>query len=331
MPLTTTGTTIKGTTIEVHLGPREWEQSLRREALIGLTATPKELSATWLYDERGCELFDEITRLPEYYPTRAERSILRRRALDAASITRADTLVELGAGTAEKTRILLDAMSMSGPLRRYVPFDVAESTLRATANSVAEEHPGLRVEGVVGDFRRHVNELPRGGRRLIAFLGGTIGNLKPDARAELLDTLACSMSPGDALLLGTDLVKDRARLVAAYDDSAGVTAAFNKNVLRVLNRQLGASFDLDRFDHVARFDEEEEWIEMRLRSRGAQRIDVPELELTLHFADGEDLRTEISAKFRPDRVRAELEAAGLELAHWWTDEDGDFALSLAFR
>ena len=326
MPLTTTGTTI-----EVLMGPDEWDRSLRREALTGLTASPKELSPTWLYDDRGCALFDEITVLPEYYPTRAERSILRRRALEAAAITKADTLVELGAGTAEKTRLLLDAMNMSGHLRRYVPFDVAESTLRSTANAVADEHPGIRVEGVVGDFRRHLAMLPRGGRRLIAFLGGTIGNLDPAARAEMLTTLADGMVPGDALLLGTDLVKDRVRLVAAYDDAAGVTAAFNKNVLNVLNRELGANFDLDRFDHVARFDEEHEWIEMRLRSRGVQTVDVPALELTLHFADGEDLRTEISAKFRPERVRTELSAAGLELTRWWTDDDGDFALSLAVR
>lgn len=320
-----------GIAIEVHLGPDEWERSLRREALAGLTAAPKELSPTWLYDDRGCALFDEITRLPEYYPTRAERSILQRRALDAAAITGADTLVELGAGTAEKTRLLLDAMSVSGLLERYVPFDVAESTLRATASAVAEEHPGIRVDGVVGDFRRHLGAIPTGGRRLIAFLGGTIGNLAPAERADMLSQLAGGMEPGDALLLGTDLVKDRGRLVAAYDDAAGVTAAFNKNVLTVLNRELGADFDLDRFDHVARFDEDEEWIEMRLRSRGAQTVNVPALELTLRFEDREDLRTEISAKFRPERVRDELDAAGLRLAEWWTDDDGDFALSLSIR
>ena len=318
------------TSIEVHLGPEEWDRSLRHEAHVGLTASPKELSPTWLYDERGCALFDEITRLPEYYPTRAERSILQRRALEIAAVARADTLVELGAGTADKTRVLLDAMSVSGLLRRYVPFDVAESTLRATAASVAEEHPDVLVEGVVGDFRRHLGELPTGGRRLIAFLGGTIGNLLPEERATMLATLAAGMQPGDTLLLGTDLVKDRSRLVAAYDDAAGVTAAFNKNVLAVLNRELGADFDLDGFDHVARFDEEHEWIEMRLRARRAQTVQVPELELTLHFADGEDLRTEVSAKFRPEGVRDELDAAGLELCEWWTD-DGDFALSLAIR
>ena len=326
MPVTT-----PGIEIEVHLGPDEWERSLREEALAGLTSTPKVLPPTWLYDDRGCDLFDQITRLPEYYPTRAERSILLRRGLDIAERSGADTLVELGAGTAEKTRILLEAMALHGRLTRYVPFDVAESTLRATADAVSAEHPTIRVEGVVGDFRRHLGELPRGGRRLIAFLGGTIGNLEPDDRAEMLATIAAGMAPGDAFLLGTDLVKDRTRLVAAYDDAAGVTAAFNKNVLQVLNNELDADFDLDAFDHVARFDEEHEWIEMRLRSRREQTARVGALGITLQFAHGEDLRTEISAKFRPERVRDELQAAGLDVVGWWTDDDGDFALSLAVR
>jgi L-histidine N-alpha-methyltransferase len=318
-------------TIDVHLDPAEWERSLRREALLGLTATPKTLPPTWLYDERGCELFDDITRLPEYYPTRAERSILLRHSLEIAALARADTLVELGAGTADKTRLLLDAMSLSGLLARYVPFDVAETTTRATARAIVDEYPDVHVHGVVGDFHRHLDRLPTGGRRLLAFLGGTIGNLTPDQRASMLRELAAGMRPGDAFLLGTDLVKSPARLVAAYDDAAGVTAAFDKNVLAVLNRDLGADFDLDRFDHVAHWDDEHEWIEMRLRSRGVQTVHVPALERTLHFADGEDLRTEISAKFRPERVADELDAAGLTLTDWWTDDDGDFALSLATR
>jgi L-histidine N-alpha-methyltransferase len=209
-----------------------------------------------------------------------------------------------------------------------VPFDVAESTLRATAEAIAAEY-GIAVEGVVGDFRHHIGLLPAGGRRLIAFLGGTIGNVKPVDRAEMLRTIASNMAPEDAFLLGTDLVKDRDRLVRAYDDPAGVTAAFNKNVLAVLNRELGADFDLDGFDHVARFDEGHEWIEMRLRSRRDHIVHVPALELTLPFAAGDDLRTEVSAKFRPSGVRDELAAAGLRLQEWWTDDDGDFALSLA--
>lgn len=326
MPLST-----NGITIEVHLGPDDWARSLRNDALAGLSASPKDLPPTWLYDDRGCELFDQITRLPEYYPTRAERSILRARSLEIAALSGADTLVELGAGTAKKTRLLLDAMALGDRLERYVPFDVAEPTLRNTADSVAAEHPGVQITGVVGDFRRHLGEIPTGGRRLIAFLGGTIGNLDPAARAQMLGELATGMAPGDTLLLGTDLVKDRVRLVEAYDDAAGVTAAFNKNVLVVLNRELGASFDLDRFAHVARFDEDHEWIEMRLRSDGAQVVNVPGLDISLSFEDGEDLRTEISAKFRPEGVRDELAAAGLALAEWWTDPDGDFALSLSVR
>lgn len=319
------------TSIDVLLTPEDWERSLREEARAGLTSTPKDLPPTWLYDERGCALFDEITRLPEYYPTRAERSILRRRAVEVATVAGADTLVELGAGTAEKTRLLLDAMRLIGHLQRYVPFDVAEATLRATADAVAAEHPDVAVHGVVGDFRRHAGQLPAGGRRLVAFLGGTIGNLPPAGRATLLTTLAAGMAPGDTLLLGTDLVKDRDRLVAAYDDAAGVTAEFNRNALRVLNRELGASFDVDRFDHIARFDDDAEWIEMRLRSRGEQTVTVPALDLTLAFADGEDLRTEISAKFRLDGVERELTGAGLRLIEQWTDDAGDFALSLAAR
>lgn len=319
-----------GISIDVLLGPDEWAASLRADALAGLTATPKDLPPTWLYDERGCALFEAITRLPEYYPTRAERAILLQRADELAAITKADTLVELGAGSAAKTRILLDALDAAEQLERYVPFDVAEPTLRDTADAVASEYD-VEIHGVVGDFRHHLGGIPEGGRRLIAFLGGTIGNLAPPARAAMLGELAAAMGPSDALLLGTDLVKDRTRLVAAYDDATGITAEFNKNVLNVLNAELGANFDVERFDHVARFDEDEEWIEMRLRSRGLQLVEVPGLGLEIGFADGEDLRTEISAKFRPDRVRAELRAAGLELTAWWTDPGGDFALSLSVR
>jgi L-histidine N-alpha-methyltransferase len=327
MPLTTAG----GIPIEVHLGPDEWARGLRDDAARGLRRTPKELAPTWLYDDRGSELFDEITRLPEYYPTRAERSILAERAPEIARRSGADTLVELGAGTSEKTRILLDAMADTGRLRRFVPFDVAEPTLVATAEAVAREHPGIEVHAVVGDFRHHLGAIPSTGRRMVAFLGGTIGNLRRHERAQLLRELAATMEPGDTLLLGTDLVKDRRRLIAAYDDAAGVTAAFNKNVLTVLNRELDADFDITRFEHVARFDEDEEWIEMWLRSVGEQRVRVGALGLDLHFADGEEMRTEISAKFRPEGIRAELEQAGLHSVRWWTDPDGDYGLTLAER
>jgi L-histidine Nalpha-methyltransferase len=302
---------------------------LRADAHAGLTASPKILPPKWFYDEEGCRLFDEITRLPEYYPTRTERAILGRHAGDIAGRTSADTLVELGSGTSEKTRLLLDALSAHGSLQRFVPFDVSEPTLRGAASAIELEYPGVDVHAVVGDFERHLDRLPGGGTRLVAFLGSTIGNLDPDGRARFYRSIAAGLAPEDALLLGTDLVKDPRRLQAAYDDDAGVTAAFNRNVLSVLNRELDADFAPERFAHIARWNREQEWIEMHLRSQGAQTVRVQELDLQVEFADGEEMRTEISAKFRRERVEAELAAAGLALAAWWTDADGDFALSLS--
>jgi L-histidine Nalpha-methyltransferase len=302
---------------------------LRADARSGLTASPKVLPPKWFYDEEGCRLFDEITRLPEYYPTRTERAILDARAGDVAARTSADTLVELGSGTSEKTRLLLDALSAQGSLRRFVPFDVSEPTLRDAAAAIEVEYPGVDVHAVVGDFERHLDRLPVGGTRLVAFLGSTIGNLDPAGRARFYRSIAAGFAPGDALLLGTDLVKDTARLEAAYDDAAGVTAAFNRNVLAVLNRELAADFAPERFAHVARWNPGEDWIEMRLRSQITQTVRVEELELEVEFAAGEEMRTEISAKFRRERVEAELTAAGLALTAWWTDPAGDFALSLS--
>ena len=299
---------------------------MRADARAGLTASPKVLPPKWFYDEEGCRLFDEITRLPEYYPTRTERVILARHAGEIAARTSADTLVELGSGTSEKTRLLLDALSAHGSLQRFVPFDVSEPTLREAASAIELEYPGVDVHAVVGDFERHLDRLPGGGTRLVAFLGSTIGNLDPDGRARFYQSIASGLAPDDALLLGTDLVKDPRRLEAAYDDSAGVTAAFNRNVLAVLNRELTADFAPDRFAHVARWNPTEEWIEMRLRSQAAQTVRVDELDLEVEFADGEEMRTEISTKFRRERVEAELAAAGLALAAWWTDPGGDFAL-----
>ena len=325
-------TTAAGPTIEVHLGPEEWAATLRDEAAAGLTGVPRELSPTWLYDERGCQLFEAITRLPEYYPTRAEHAVLAERADEVACLTGARTLVELGAGTSEKTRLLLDALVAAGSLERFVPFDVAEPTLRATATAITDEYPELDVVGVVGDFRRHLSAIPRdGGPRLVAFLGGTVGNLAPEPRAQLFAELAAAMAPGDGLLLGTDLVKDPARLVAAYDDAAGVTAEFNRNVLAVLNRELGADFDGDAYDHVARWDEDGEHIEMHLRARRPMEVRIPALGLVAEVEAGETIRTEISAKFRREGVAAELGVAGLEPAEWWTDPDGDYAVSLWLR
>jgi L-histidine N-alpha-methyltransferase len=316
--------------VDVHLEPDAAATALAADVRAGLTASPRTLPPKWFYDDRGSELFDEITRLPEYYPTRTERSILVEHAREIATRTGADTLVELGSGTSEKTRLLLDALAAGGTLSRFVPFDVSEQTLRDAAAAVSREYPGVAVHAVVGDFEHHLDRIPRGGTRLVAFLGSTIGNLTPATRAVFLADLAAGLAPGDGLLLGTDLVKDPARLVAAYDDAAGVTAAFNRNVLQVIDRELAADFDPEAFDHVAVWDADQEWIEMRLRARHAHRVEVAALDLTVDFAAGEDLRTEISAKFRRDRVADELAAAGLELGEWWTDPAGDFALSLAF-
>ncbi len=317
------------TRLERHLAPDAMRPALERDVRRGLTATPKTLPPKWFYDARGSQLFDDITRLPEYYPTSRERSILQARAARVADATGADTLIELGSGTSEKTRLLLDALQRTGTLRRFVPFDVDESVLTMAAKQVEEEYPGVEVHAVVGDFELHLPQLPRGGRRIVAFLGGTIGNLLPTERAQLLGEVAGNLESGDALLLGTDLVKDPERLVAAYDDAAGVTAEFNKNVLRVLNRDLDADCDVEAFDHVALWDAEHEWIEMRLRSRREQVVHLRAIDLSVHLAQGEDIRTEVSAKFREPRVRAELSAAGLDLEHWWTDVDGDFAVSLS--
>lgn len=312
-----------------HLGPDDIRTALRIDVAEGLTAIPKHLPPKWFYDEAGSELFDKITRLVEYYPTEAERAALRLAASDIAELSGADTLVELGSGSSDKTRVLLDALDAAGRLRRYVPFDVSPSALRAAAHDLAEQYPSLLIDTVVGDFDRHLAELPKGGRRLLAFLGGTVGNYPPEPRARLLSAMSATLEPGETLLLGTDLVKDVDRLVTAYDDPSGVTAAFNRNVLAVVNRELGADFDLDAFEHIARWNTGAEWIEMWLRSTSEQRVTVAELDLVVDFGPGEEMLTEVSAKFRPDGVRSELAAVGLELIGWWTDPAGDFALSLS--
>ena len=313
-------------TVDVLVHPEDMRAALRADVARGLTADPVELPPKWFYDHRGSVLFDEITRLPEYYPTRCERSILAARADEIAKLTSPDTLVELGSGTSEKTRLLLAALD--GTLTRFVPFDVSETMLREAAAAVEREHPRITVHAIAGDFERHLSALPGGGVRLIAFLGGTIGNLRPDQRAKLLADLAAGMGPRDALLLGTDLVKDVDRLLAAYDDAAGVTADFNRNVLRVVNRELDADFDVDAYEHVARWNPQRRWIEMWLRAATPQRVKVRALDLSVTVTE---MRTEISAKFTRETVGAELAAAGLTLAEWWTDESGDFALSLARR
>jgi L-histidine N-alpha-methyltransferase len=319
-------------TIDVHLGPDDIEAALRADVATGLGGRPLVLPPKWFYDDLGSKLFDAITDLPEYYPTRCEREILGAVAGEIASLTRATTLVELGSGTSSKTRLLLDALGAGDRLRFFVPLDVSEWVLRQAGDALIGAYPGLSVHAVVGDFERHLAKLPSpGGRRLVAFLGGTIGNLDGAGRAALLDDLAAGLDPGDMLLLGTDLVKPVPRLVAAYDDPTGVTAAFNRNVLNVVNRHLGADFDLSRWDHVARWDPDREWIEMHLRSDGRQRVRVPGVDLDLDVADGESIRTEISAKFRREGVEQELADSGFTLHTWWTDAGGDFALSLSIR
>jgi L-histidine N-alpha-methyltransferase len=315
--------------VDVHLTARDLRAALRSDAARGLRSTPKDIPPKWFYDTRGSQLFDDITRLPEYYPTRRERAILVERAADIATITRAGTLVELGSGTSDKTRILLDALRAAGTITRFVPFDVSEQTLRDAAAAVHRDYPGLAVHAVVGDFEHHLGSIPGGGRRVVAFLGGTIGNLLPSARAEFLLDIAKGLALDDHLLLGLDLVKNVDRLEAAYDDAQGVTAEFNKNVLTVMNRELDADFDVTRFEHVAVFDRTHSRIEMRLRAIDAHAVEVRALGLAVPFAAGEEMRTEVSAKFTREQITEELETAGMQLAQWWTDPDGDFALLLA--
>jgi L-histidine Nalpha-methyltransferase len=304
-------------------------KSLAEEVRDGLSRELKELPPKYFYDERGSQLFDMITTLPEYYPTRCEREILNRRAPEIVAATGAGELVELGSGTASKTRALLYAMAGAGTLRRYVPFDVDPSVVEACAAELTELYPGLAVHGVVGDFGHDLDRIPDGDGRLFAFLGGTIGNLYPPERAAFLERVADLMTDDDRLLIGTDLVKDRAVLEAAYNDSAGVTAEFNRNVLRVLNESLGADFDPAAFEHVAFFDEANSWIEMRLRSKGAQTVRIEGAALEVTFEDGEELRTEISAKFTRDAVDRELSSAGMRLDAFHTDEGGLFGLAVA--
>lgn len=316
-------------TIDSYLHDGE-QRSLADDVLDGLTKPFKELPPKHFYDSRGAELFDRICELPEYYQTRTERSILSTHADLLATVTAAAELVELGSGTAAKTRVLLDALDAAGTLERYVPVDVTEQMVRDCAESLTSEYPGLRVHGVIGDFERHLGCVPEAvGPRLVAFLGGTIGNFPPGSRRRLLREIAKLLGPEDHLLLGTDLVKDETVLCAAYDDAQGVTAEFNRNVLKVLNRELSADFDPEDFDHVALFDHEHEWIEMRLRARRAHTRSVEGLGLSVRFEEGEEIRTEISAKFTRQRVEGDLAAAGLELAQWLTDPKELFAVTLS--
>jgi L-histidine N-alpha-methyltransferase len=289
------------------------------------------LPPKWFYDTVGSDLFDQITRLPEYYPTRTEAQILRAQSAAIAVASGADTLVELGSGSSEKTRLLLTALRDNGSLRRFVPFDVDSGVLESAGAALGSDYPDLEIDAVCGDFEEHLAKIPASGRRLFVFLGSTIGNLTPGPRTQFLATLADVLDPGDGLLLGTDLVKDAGRLVRAYDDSAGVTARFNLNVLAVVNRELDADFDVEAFEHVARWNADEERMEMWLRATTPQQVCVGALGLRVDFAAGEELLTEVSCKFRPQGVAQELAEAGLRRTHWWTDPAGDFGLSLAVK
>jgi L-histidine N-alpha-methyltransferase len=300
------------------------ERSLADDVLDGLTRPFKELPPKHFYDARGSELFEEICAQPEYYPTRTELSILRERA--AELMDGVDELVELGSGATTKARLLLEG---GATVSRYVPVDVSSSVVRVAALELADLD--VDVHGVVADVERHLDRLPAPtGRRAVAFLGGTIGNFTPGSRRRFLRSVGKLLEPGDRLLLGTDLVKDPALIEAAYDDAAGVTAEFNRNVLAVCNRELGADFDLEQFEHVAFFDRVHEWVEMRLRALTPQRVTIPALDdLVVDFAHREELRTEISAKFTRERIAADLGAAGLHLEALVTDPAEWFAVSVA--
>ena len=315
--------------VTVALDPDWASGALVDDVRRGLGSQPRTLPPKWLYDDVGSELFDEITRLPEYYPTVRERAILRDHADDIVQACDASTLVELGSGTSDKTRLLLDAFTAAGQLTRFVPVDVSDATLRHAAAELSKRYPTLAVEALVGDFTLHLGHLPRGDRRLVAFLGGTIGNFYVEERAAFLGALADSLEAGDWLLLGTDLVKSADRLIAAYDDSRGVTAAFVTNCLRVLNRELGADFDVDAFSYVPFWDPGMERMDLRLRADMPQRVTIPGAELSFDLAHGEEIRVEISTKFRLERLGEELGAAGFAVARTWTDECGDFGLTLA--
>ncbi|MBK5219986.1 MAG: L-histidine N(alpha)-methyltransferase [Thermoleophilia bacterium] len=316
--------------IEVHLDA-DAAAAMAEDVRAGLSASPKELSPKYFYDERGSQLFERITELPEYYPTRREREVLAGRSAEiVAAAGGPGTLVELGSGSASKTRHLLSAMRDAGRLETYVPVDISEEITHETARTLVEEYPGLHIRGLVCDFETDLERIHSDGEdRLLAFLGGTIGNLYPGERREFLTRIAALFGPGDHLLLGTDLIKETARLEAAYDDAAGVTAEFNKNVLAVLNRELGADFDLDAFEHVARYDAREERMDIRLRSLAEQTVRIADLGMTVEFAAGEEMRTEISAKFTRERLECVYAEAGLEMRGWFTDAAGDYALSLA--
>jgi L-histidine Nalpha-methyltransferase len=317
--------------VDNHLPPNWSSAGIHDEVVRALTRRPAILAPKWLYDDRGSQLFDEITRLPQYYATEAERSILKTRANEVASATGADTVIELGSGTSDKTRTLLDAFWSTGQLRRFVPLDVSQQMLLDAAARLSQRYKGLEVHAVVGDFTRHLQYLPPSGRRLVAFLGGTIGNFYVEERRAFLGALADRLGPGESLLLGIDLLKPIQRIVDAYDDPSGVTATFIANVLHVLNREAAANFDVGAFDYVPLWDNREHRMDLRLRPAEPQVVHLSALGVDVEFAAGEELHVEISAKFEPAQMSEELSELGFETTARWTDEHGDFGLLLATR
>ena len=301
---------------------------MAEEVRAALAGDPPSLPSKYFYDDRGSRLFQEITRLPEYYQTRTEESILERIADETAAAVRARELVELGSGSGRKIRLLLDAMARAGQLERCVLFDINERDLEQSVRALGRDYPGARVRGVVGDFTRSFDGIGPGGGRLVAFFGGTIGNLHPSDVPAFLARVADLLDEGDGFLLGVDLVKDKRVLEAAYNDAAGVTALFNRNILQVMNDRLGADFDPQAFDHVAFYDEQNAWIEMRLRARGAQPVRIPGAGVELRLAPGSEIRTEISCKYSRASLEAKLPGTGLRLGRWYTDDASLFALAL---
>lgn len=311
---------------------RRAAQTLVDEVREGLGRQPlRELPCKYFYDDRGSALFDEITRLAEYYPTRTEEALLAAHAEAIVAAVAPRELVELGSGAGRKVRFFLDAMRRRGRLERVQMLEISEGWLRASVEALQADYPEAAVEGVVGDFVHDLEALGRGGERLMLFLAGTLGNLHPEAVPGFFRQAAAILEPGDGFLVGVDLVKDPARLHAAYNDAAGVTAQFNLNLLVVLNAQLGADFDLAGFEHVAFYDPAAQWIEMRLRARRAMHVRLPGADVELDLAAGEEIRTELSCKYTRESFQRRVAGSGLRLERWFTDAESLFASALLRR
>jgi L-histidine N-alpha-methyltransferase len=316
----------------IHLQvSRDPAARMAEEVRRGLTARPPWLPCKYFYDDRGSELFEQITRQSEYYQTRTEEALLERYASDVIARAAPVELVELGSGAGRKIGSLLEAMARRGRAGRLVLFDINALFVDEAARRIAARFPDAEVHGVTGDFTEDLHGLGPGGGRLAVFLAGTIGNLHPGDVPRFLTRVALQLEPGDGLLVGMDLVKDVARLEAAYNDAAGVTAEFNRNILRHCNAVLGADFDADAWEHVAFYDAARAWIEMRLRSRVDCRVSIPGARLDLAFRAGDEISTEISCKYTRDSFARMLPGTGLVLDHWYTDDDHLFALALLRR